>query len=253
MAKKKAVKFPCGHCSNTTSGDAALMCNICEFWHHKDCIPGMTDECYKTIISMKESLGYSFFLCNKCEKVNKKTWQSVNLLSKRVETIEKRLDDIEEKLKKSTESTENVIKEFKSVEAKSSVSSVELKTTVLSEIQDQENRKTNIVIYNLQESPAEEINTRKEHDNNKVAEILNSIGITDIGSDDIASLRRLGPRPHSTAQSNSEASVSAAPAPASKPRPLLLSFKINDHRKNVLSNARKLARSHLNIYQFLLT
>ena len=88
-SKSTATKFPCGNCNKTTSGCAALLCNICEHWHHKECIPGMTDEGYQSLVSMKESMGYSFFLCSKCEKVHKKTWQAVTQMNKRMDTFEK--------------------------------------------------------------------------------------------------------------------------------------------------------------------
>ena len=45
--KEVKVKFQCGNCSNTTSGCASLLCNICEHWYHKECIPGMTDSGYQ--------------------------------------------------------------------------------------------------------------------------------------------------------------------------------------------------------------
>ena len=78
--KNAPIKFPCGNCNKTTSGCAALMCSICEMWHHTECLPGMSNEGYQLMVSMKETMGYSFFLCGKCEKVHKKTWQAVNNL-----------------------------------------------------------------------------------------------------------------------------------------------------------------------------
>ena len=243
--RKKAVKFPCGNCNQTTSGCAALMCNICELWHHTECIPGVTEESHKMMLSMKESIGYAFFLCPKCEKVHKKTWQAVNQLGKRVDAVEKKLDDLEEQLKKITENTERAIKEVKSAEKKSSASSEELKTTVMSEIQEQENRKTNLVIYNLQESTSDVPDDRKEHDTTKIREMLGTIGIEEIEADNIMSLRRLGQRSVTAApESTNTGQLSAAPA-AKKPRPVLLSLKTPQHQRDVLLNARKLAKTPL--------
>ena len=82
------VKFPWGNCSNTTLGCAALLCNVCEHWHPKECIP---DASFQTLSSMKETMGCVFFLCSKCEKVHKKTWQDVTQHGKRVDCIEKHL------------------------------------------------------------------------------------------------------------------------------------------------------------------
>ena len=70
------------------------------------------------LLSMKESMGYAFFLCPKCEKVHKKMWQAVNQLGKRVDAVEKKLDDLEEQLKKRTENTGKAIKKVRSAEKK---------------------------------------------------------------------------------------------------------------------------------------
>ena len=112
----------------------------------------MTDFGYQTLVSMKESMGFVFFLCSKCEKVHKKTWQAVTQLGKRVDAIEKRLDDIEKLMKANTQKQEETITKVTAVEKKTAVSSTNVQSSVLSEIQQQEARKTNIVIYNLKES-----------------------------------------------------------------------------------------------------
>jgi len=144
--KEVKVKFPCGNCTKTTSGCAALLCNICDHWHHKECIPGMTDFSYQTLVSMKESMGCVFFLCSKCEKVHKKTWQAVTQLGKRVDSIEKRMDELEKKMKENTEKQTETISKVKAGEDKTTVSSTNVQSSVLSEIQQQDARKTNIVI-----------------------------------------------------------------------------------------------------------
>ena len=52
---------------------------ICEYWHHTQCIPGMTDKFYKTMLTMKGAMGCSFSLCPKCEKMNKKSGKLWNV------------------------------------------------------------------------------------------------------------------------------------------------------------------------------
>ena len=131
MVRAKAVKFPCGTCNTTTSGTAALACNICEYWHHSQCIPGMTDEFYKTMLSMKESMGYSFFLCPKCEKVNKKVWQTVNSLTKRMDSVEKQIADLSKQLKSSSDNAAEAMKTVQTVKTQTAATSDQVKTTVL--------------------------------------------------------------------------------------------------------------------------
>ena len=244
------VKFPCGNCTKTTSGCAALLCNICDHWHHKECIPGMTDFGYQTLVSMKESMGCVFFLCSKCEKVHKKTWQAVTQLGKRVDTIEKRLDDIDKLMKANTLKQEETIAKVTAVEKKSAVSSTNVQSSVLSEIQQQEARKTNIVIYNLKESTKDEGSARKEDDLGQVGSILQTIGLAEnITTEDISISRRLGKRTESAQppEGETEAAASASPTadtPALKPRPLLVSFKAPQPRKDILANAKKLSKSN---------
>ena len=233
--KSKAVKFPCGTCNNTTSGSAAVACNICEYWHHTQCIPGMTDEFYKTMLTMKDSMGYSFFLCPKCEKVNKKVWQTVTCLTKRVDSMEKQIADLMDQLKSSNDNATQAMKTVQSVQKQTAVSSEQVKTTVLTEIQEQEKRKTNLVIYNLKESSSESSSDRKEHDSDSIKEVLSTIEVSDLHEDGIQSIRRLGPLTDPTKESTKPL----------KPRPLLLSFRSSSDRTKVLSSAKKLAGTSL--------
>ena len=90
MPPKKKTEFPCGFCKETTSSTHSIQCIICEFWHHKKCIPGMTDEYYKQVTRLKEDIGTVYWLCEKCDVFNKKMMQSMNQLTKRMETLETR-------------------------------------------------------------------------------------------------------------------------------------------------------------------
>ena len=233
--KSKAVKFPCGTCNSTTSGSAAVACNICEYWHHTQCIPGMTDEFYKTMLTMKDSMGYSFFLCPKCEKVNKKVLQTLTCLTKRVESLEKEIVDLKDQLKSSNDNASQAMKTVQSVQKQTAASSEQVKTTVLTEIQEQEKRKANLVIYNLKESSSDTASERKEHDSASIKEVLSTIEVSDLQEDKIQSIRRLGPLTDQTKE----------PTTPGKPRPLLLSFKSSSDRTKVLSSAKKLANSSL--------
>ena len=242
--KEVKVKFPCGNCSKTTSGCQALLCNICEHWHHKECILGMTDSGFQTLVSMKETMGCVFFLCSKCEKVHKKTWQAVTQLGKRMDSIEKRMDELEKQMKANTERQTETITKVKAVEDKSAVSSTNVQSSVLSEIQQQDARKTNVVIYNLQESSNDDGSARKDHDIAQIQAILQTIGLSeDISvSDDISSSRRLGKRTVSSSQPDA---TTPDPKPSGKPRPLLVSFNLPQSRKDILLNAKHLAKSPL--------
>ena len=238
------IKFPCGNCNKTTSGSAVLLCNVCELWHHWECVPGMTKEAYQQIVSMKETMGYSFFLCGKCDKVHKKVWQSVNILGKRVDAVEKRLDKVEKLLEEHEKKNTETSKKVEKVETKSVVAASEVKVTVVNELQEQENRKTNIVVYNLRESEAEDGNDRKNHDLTEMASLLQQIELPMTVKEDIASIRRLGkvpPVPDAAPQAAAAVPIDAPP----RPRPLLITFKSPSSRKDMLTNAKKLSKSAL--------
>ena len=209
------------------------------------------------MLSMKDSMGYSFFLCNKCEKVHKKTWQTVNLLSKRVESIEKRMDELEKSFKDNLDEMAKTNSKMKQVEDKTCTSSDNVKTSVLSEIQEQKNRKNNIVIYNLAECASEDATERNSHDKTQFNQLLQTIGLSDDANDQIATIRRLGQRSNTSdtvpqdinAPVNSESPIDTHTQEPEqlqlKPRPLLVSFKVNQPRKDILFNAKKLANTNL--------
>ena len=184
---------------------------------------------------MKDSMGYSFFLCPKCEKVNKKVWQTVTCLTKRVESLEKQIVDLKDQLKSSNDNASQAMKTVQSVQKQTAASSEQVKTTVLTEIQEQEKRKANLVIYNLKELSSDTPSERKEHDSASIKEVLSTIEVSDLQEDKIQSIRRLGPLTDQTKE----------PTTAGKPRPLLLSFKSSSDRTKVLSSAKKLANSSL--------
>ena len=253
-AAKKATKpkFPCGTCSKTTSGCKAILCNLCEFWHHKECIPGMSDEGFQLLLSMKDSMGYTFFLCAKCEKVHKKTWQSVNLLTKRMNAVEERLDKVEKQLKANVEKQNETTLKVKAAVEKSALNTDTVRNSVINEIQAQENKKSNIVIYNLEESSSDDLDSRKAHDTSMLGNIMTVLELGD-SQNDIALTRRLGKKsaeipnsdnPSESTCSEPQSTTSSTKCTSSQRcRPLLVSFKSIDFRTTVLKATRNLSTS----------
>ena len=126
--------------------------------------------------------------------------------------------------------------------SQTTASSTSVKSSVLSEIQEQENRKTNLVVYSLTESNAEEGNDRKAHDLSEIGSLLQESILPSSVKDDIAVIRRLGKRlEDAESQQGAAEPVSSPP----KPRPLLVSFKSPQSRKDILSNAKNLAEGPL--------
>ena len=55
----------------------------------------------------------------------------------------------------------------------SALSTNTVRKSVINEIQAQENKKSNIVIYNLEESSSDDLDSRKAHDTSMVGNIMN--------------------------------------------------------------------------------
>lgn len=70
-----------------------------------------------------------------------------------------------------------------------------VKDKVVNELKEQDNRKTNIVVYKLKESVSQEGIDRKSHDLSEIASLLQQITLPMTVKDDIASIRRLGKIP----------------------------------------------------------
>ena len=76
--KKDMLK--CGYCS----GKARLQCNQCEFWQHRDCMSGISEEFFNYPEAQSKD-GNMGWMCEKCHKVIK---TEVSVLAGRVKELE---------------------------------------------------------------------------------------------------------------------------------------------------------------------
>ena len=74
------------------------------------------------------------------------------------------------------------------VETRTVAVASEVKETVVNELKEQENRKTNIVLYNLKESLSEDGIERKKHDQGEIASLLQQIKLPRSVKDDIVQI-----------------------------------------------------------------
>ena len=225
---KPKVKFPCGNCAKTTSGAGSLQCTICDYWHHKKCIPGMTDAYFDMVLHMKESMGSHCWLCEKCQHATKK-------LHKEVIVVAKRLDKVETDVlanKSAADNNKSEIDLLKArllkVESTNGARTDGTKTAVLAELQQLDDKKSNAVIYGLCESDSTDAETRKTKDLDLIRDIAVIMGLhLDKWFGTISVCRRLGK------------------LEPNKSRPLLVSFNDPGARDAFMSNARFLARSQM--------
>ena len=94
------------------------------------------------------------------------------------------------------------------------------------ELRDRERRKTNLLLFNVEESGAEEIQDRKQHDLQKVDSVLEELKLQgEVGVENSVRLAR-----------------SKLPQHADKPRPLRVTLGSQEERTEVLKKATQCRR-----------
>ncbi len=142
------------------------------------------------------------------EKVDKKADQSeVDAIQNKVTTLEATVNNIQQNPQNPQPST----------------SSGQGNTSdVVKEIKDQEDRKRNIIFFNIPESKSREPNDRTKHDKEEVKELTRICQAT-IKKDDMVRAIRLGKKPD-----------------ADKPRPLLIEVSSDEKKRALFKNLSKL-------------
>ena len=124
----------------------------------------MTDAFFDTLLSMKEAMGSTCWLCDKCTHANKKLHKEVIGVAKRVDQVE---NDVKAN-KSAADSNKTEIEKLKArllkVESANGDQVVGTKTAVIAELQQLDDRRKNAVIYGLSESDSNDAETRKNKD-----------------------------------------------------------------------------------------
>ena len=216
------IAYPCGKCEQEcVEKSACMQCEFCDKWYHIICID-MSPECYELTQKVP---GFMWF-CNSCknkavESVHKAAGleAQTTALKSEVTEIKKRLDKVETKLSGS------VNKEIEQA---------------ISEKQDIERRKLNLVLYNM---PEQEKGEKSVWDNPaKIAADISYVSEmvenefhlnmnTSTPTPRIVDARRIGKKPES------ENGVKP------RPRPLILKFRDIESKRQVLSKAKDLRSS----------
>ncbi len=230
---------PCGRCRKmVVRGDEALMCEICSQWFHIKC-EKVTKAQYKNQASKTKSNFHWY--CDACDIVQSGIIREITILKSQQSQFKKKLDELEEKkvdkedlqkeldkkaAKEDVEKLEERINTMEGKQATSGESSTvnpQASTSsgngntmedVIKEMKDQEDRKRNIIFFNIPESKAKDMNERTKHDKEEVKEITKICNAT-IKKDDMLKAKRLGKKSED------------------KPRPLLIEVS-NDEKKSVL-------------------
>ena len=230
---RKAKKYPCGKCDEEVTSKS-LCCQMCEFWFHSDCVPGMTKEYFDNCRQTQSLIGHTAFLCHLCRrvigKINgamkkmeeqvKALGNQVAVLAKENETLAQRVENMEVKTTKVKEGLEGVEKEVMSGMERTKE---EVKRDMGKEMKEREERSQNVVLYGIEESKAAEVEERVREEQEKVEEVMSAIGVE---------LR----------EKAEEKFRAGKKIDGGKPRPLIVRIADDENRERVYRDARKLAR-----------
>ena len=241
--------------------DEGLKCDSCERWFHIAC-EGVGKAAYKALKDHEELL----WLCGGCKKENI-TYRNMrkeveDLVDEKIKKMEEKMYiDIKEKISgeilaemkaewmvEVTRLKTDLMQEVTSIKHKldqigidistrpaareEKVTVEEVKSTVLQEMEEAEDRKRracNVVIYNIPESTSDETDDRISEDTNWCLEMCEKTLEVEVNREDIDNIIRLGKRTE-----NGE----------DKPRPILLRLKNEKTKWEILGNAKKLRNAN---------
>ena len=236
-SQPKAKKHPCGKCGKeVTENIRSLCCQVCEFWHHSDCVPGMTKEYFENCRLTFALIGKTAFLCNICQRVVSKLKNTIKEMNEKVEmltdrvmvlemekeTLAQKVENMELKTSKVKEGLEGVEKEVVSGMEKAKE---EVKKDMGREMKEREERSQNVVFYGLEESDGGEVEARRREEREKVEDVVRKIGVELKGEVEVKF--RAGKKKEGEGE---------------KPRPLIVRISDDETRERIFKDSRNLAR-----------
>ncbi len=229
----------CGRCRKEVKDeDAGLECETCNLWFHIGCenVTKMQYNCIEDSNKVKKGKAKSkvHWYCNTCEQVTVPWMKTMASLNTRQDNLEARMVKVEEDLnnkagKDEVEELEGRVKKLEdsgestavNEGASTSKSSSEQTEEVIKELKDQEERKLNILFFNLPESKSGETSDTAKHDKDEVKHLAKQCKVT-INKDEITMVKRLGKKQ------------------ADKPRPLLIQVSSDEKKRMLFKNLRLL-------------
>ena len=232
----------CGTCSKkVTDSQSAIRCDICGFWYHTG-YEGMSPSLY-TFLSENDLEESIKWLCKKCNIMFKSTYGTVLRLEEQHKRLEEKVDALIERMEVSTSSQSAVGVEIKSLQ-KTVEEAIdkqkldvnldvgEIVSTKLKEDQEEleeiRKRRTSIIVHGLVESMADNVESRKEEDENRFVDLLHDIKCDDIS---VNCMYRLGWRHED---------------PSTNPRPLMVVVASETQKEKVLHQSKNLKFRNMN-------
>ncbi len=236
----------CGRCRNPVQQtDQALECETCHQIFHTQC-ENVNKTQYNCIAASAKGKGKAksrvHWYCNTCDIVTNDWMRSMSTLHANQQVLQEKVKKLEEKLEgkadqndvKNIENKVDILeRKVSSIQEKtqnaqpstSGSSSQENASDVIKEIKQQEDRKRNMIFFNVPESKSSDVNDRIKHDKEEVKE-LSRICQATIKKDDMVRAKRLGKKPTT-----------------GMPRPLLIEVSSEDKKTALFRNLNKLQRA----------
>lgn len=199
----------CSGCQDTIGeNDDGIQCEVCEYWYCVAC-SGMSITFYKELVNSDIADNFIWY-CNGCKKAIpgvRKVLQAVSTIKESQDALNERIENIETKLHDVHNQTDLSV-DYKIEQA-------------IYDFREREKRKTNVIIYNLPESKAEDGETKKTQEAESIKKVCDSAQV----QFDIEHYIRLG-----------EKKV----GPNARPRPLKVVLQNDADKQKLIRNGMKL-------------
>ena len=236
-ASQEDGKLHCGCCKKElTEGDIIIPCEICKKNFHIQC-ENVNKTIHKYIMDSKKPKSKTkiHWYCSSCNVITVDMMQHVSVLEDNQKKLQKRVSDLEIEVKKRPSR-----EEFKQLEGR--VSNLEkakpnntetgentgrsqaTTSELIEELKDQESRKCNLILYNATEKQSDNADERTKHDREQIKELA-KVCKESIKKEDVVKIIRLGKRD------------------ANKPRPMLVEFKDEEKKTNIMKNLVNLGKA----------
>ena len=216
---KKKPKFPCIRCQENVSKNG-VQCTSCRLWVHIPC-QKISKDLYKILKNPTKFPGVAWY-CDSCQVSAARLDARVRAMEGTLAGVEAKIVRVEGNVMENTRRIQEVEKRQEGQEAARTAEKSNLRKEWNDEAREREIRKKNIVVHRLPEAEATEAAGRKNWDMDSLNNILGAINISFKSRDTVKFCRRVG-----------EVSENG-------PRPLVVGFRREVYREEILENARLL-------------
>ena len=222
----------CGRCGKNLNKQGSITCSCCDLWIHPKCT-GLDTEMAKMLIDYSSKNKEHFWACYNCSKAMHTLRKSLVELQSKVSAIEIRVDEVDKKTEATADSVKSVSEKVDVLSSdidslKKGGSSQQTKLDINHELNDQANRRNNLIAHGLNEADALVVDNteRRKYDFELFKEVCSELNIVFQPDKDIKFISRLGEKPKN-----------------GTPRPLIIGFRNRDIRDKLHSSSYLLKTS----------